>query len=330
MKVLVTGGAGYIGAHVVLDLINADHEVVILDDMSRGAEENIHPQAQFVLGSTLDENKVKEVLSNGVEAVVHLAAFKAAGESMIDPEKYSTNNISGTLCLLNAMVSTKVNTVVFSSTAAVYGYPEYLPMDEDHPTEPINFYGYTKLAIEQYLKWYGQLKGIKFAALRYFNAAGYDGDSRVLGLEKNPANLLPIVMEVASKQNQSFELFGDDYKTPDGTGIRDYIHVTDLASAHLLALDYLQSHHCLTVNLAAGESHSVLDVVTMAKTVTNRDIPYIVVDRRPGDPAELVATSKFAQETLGWKPKHSNLEEILLSMWKVYQHHFLKKPEVLA
>ena len=330
MKVLVTGGAGYIGSHIVLDLLNADHEVVILDDMSRGAEKNIHGDAQFIRGSTLDASKVRKALAGGVEAVVHLAAFKAAGESMTDPEKYSTNNISGTLTLLNTMVADKVKTIVFSSTAAVYGYPEYLPMDEDHPTEPINYYGYTKLAIEQYLKWYGQLKGVKFAALRYFNAAGYDDHGRVLGLEKNPANLVPIIMEVASGQKQVFELFGNDYDTPDGTGIRDYIHVTDLASAHLLALDYLLSHDHLTVNLSSGESHSVLDVVKMAEKVTRRNIAYNVVNRRSGDPAELVATSKLAKETLGWEPIHSGLEELLSSMWKVYQHNFEKKPGVLT
>ena len=330
MKVLVTGGAGYIGSHIVLDLLNADHEVVILDDMSRGAEKNIHADAQFIRGSTLDASKVRKALAGGVEAVVHLAAFKAAGESMTDPEKYSTNNISGTLTLLNTMVADKVKTIVFSSTAAVYGYPEYLPMDEDHPTEPINYYGYTKLAIEQYLKWYGQLKGVKFAALRYFNAAGYDDHGRVLGLEKNPANLVPIIMEVASGQKQVFELFGNDYDTPDGTGIRDYIHVTDLASAHLLALDYLLSHDHLTVNLSSGESHSVLDVVKMAEKVTGRNIAYNVVNRRSGDPAELVATSKLAKETLGWEPIHSGLEELLSSMWKVYQHNFEKEPGVLT
>ena len=330
MKVLVTGGAGYIGSHIVLDLLNADHEVVILDDMSRGAEKNIHADAQFIRGSTLDASKVRKALAGGVEAVVHLAAFKAAGESMTDPEKYSTNNISGTLTLLNTMVADKVKTIVFSSTAAVYGYPEYLPMDEDHPTEPINYYGYTKLAIEQYLKWYGQLKGVKFAALRYFNAAGYDDHGRVLGLEKNPANLVPIIMEVASGQKQVFELFGNDYDTPDGTGIRDYIHVTDLASAHLLALDYLLSHDHLTVNLSSGESHSVLDVVKMAEKVTGRNIAYNVVNRRSGDPAELVATSKLAKETLGWEPIHSGLEELLSSIWKVYQHNFEKKPGVLT
>ena len=324
MKVFVTGGAGYIGSHVVLDLLGAGHEVVILDDMSKGREENIHPDAEFILGSTRDSGTVHEALSGGVDAVIHLSAFKAAGESMTHPEKYSTNNIAGTLSLLNCMSEAGVNTIVFSSTAAVYGYPKYLPMDEAHPTAPINYYGYTKLAIEEYLKWYGELKGIRFAALRYFNAAGYDGAGRVRGLERNPANLLPLVMEVASGVQSELEVYGNDYDTFDGTGVRDYIHVTDLASAHILALDYLQTNESLTVNLATGESHSVLEVVEMARSVTGAEIPYRVVERRPGDPAELVATSKLAGETLGWESVHSGLEELLDSMWKVYQYHYSK------
>ena len=322
MNILVTGGAGYIGSHVVIDLLEAEYGVLILDDLSKGREENIHPDAEFIHGSTLEENKVRQALSSDVDAVIHLAAFKAAGESMTEPEKYSTNNISGTLMLLNCMSEAKVNTIVFSSTAAVYGFPQYHPMDDDHPTSPINYYGYTKLAIEEYLKWYGVLKGFRYAALRYFNAAGYDGAGRVLGLEIDPANLLPIVMEVASGARDELEVYGDDYETPDGTGVRDYIHVSDLASAHILALDYLQAYDRLTVNLASGESHSVLNVVDTARKVTGAKIPFRVVDRRPGDPAKLVASSKLAQKTLSWEPVHSGLEELLTSMWKVYQHHF--------
>ncbi|MBH31640.1 MAG: UDP-glucose 4-epimerase GalE [Candidatus Marinimicrobia bacterium] len=327
MNILVTGGAGYIGSHVVLDLLEAGYGVVILDDLSKGREENIHPDSEFIHGSTLDDKKVRQALSSDVDAVIHLAAFKAAGESMTKPEKYSRNNISGTLRLLNCMSEEKVDTIVFSSTAAVYGFPQYLPMDDDHPTSPINYYGYTKLAIEEYLKWYGDLKGFHYAALRYFNAAGYDGAGRVLGLEKDPANLLPIVMEVASGVRDEMEVYGDDYETPDGTGVRDYIHVSDLASAHHLALDYLQTNDRLTVNLATGESHSVLNVVETARKVTGAEIPFRVVGRRPGDPAELVASSKLAQEILGWEPVHSGLEELLTSMWKIYQHNFERTEE---
>ncbi|MBT3590485.1 MAG: UDP-glucose 4-epimerase GalE, partial [Candidatus Marinimicrobia bacterium] len=224
--ILVTGGAGYIGSHVVLALLEAGHNVTIFDDLSLGFKSNIDDRAHFILGSTLDNTSLDEAFSKGFDAVVHLAAFKAAGESMTHPEKYSNNNIAGTINLLNAMVKANVKQFIFSSTAAVYGYPKYLPVDEHHMVNPINYYGYTKLAVEQQLKWYSKLKGIHFAALRYFNAAGYDVDGRVPNKEKNPANLLPIVMEVASGMRESMLVFGDDYKTKDGTGVRDYIHVT--------------------------------------------------------------------------------------------------------
>ena len=318
MKVLVTGGAGYIGSHVVLDLIDAGHDVVILDDMSLGCVENIHDKAEFVEGSTLDEAMLDEVLAKNMDAVVHLAAFKAAGESMTNPEKYSRNNLNGTTNVLNAMMKYNVMTFVFSSTAAVYGYPEYLPVDEAHPLKPINYYGYTKLAIEDMLKWYGELKGLKFAALRYFNAAGYDVNGKLYGLEQNPQNLLPIVMEVASGVRKSMDIFGDDYETSDGTGIRDYIHVNDLASAHVSALEYLQENDSLTVNLATGEGYSVMDVIKEAETISGHAINYNIVDRRPGDPAELIATSKQANKLLNWAPKYSDLNTILKSMWNVY------------
>jgi UDP-glucose 4-epimerase len=318
MKVLVTGGAGYIGSHVVLDLIDAGHDVVILDDMSLGCVENIHDKAEFVEGSTLDEAMLDEVLAKNMDAVVHLAAFKAAGESMTNPEKYSRNNLNGTTNVLNAMMKYNVMTFVFSSTAAVYGYPEYLPVDEAHPLKPINYYGYTKLAIEDMLKWYGELKGLKFAALRYFNAAGYDVNGKLYGLEQNPQNLLPIVMEVASGVRKSMDIFGDDYETSDGTGIRDYIHVNDLASAHVSALEYLQENDSLTVNLATGEGYSVMDVIKEAESISGHAINYNIVDRRPGDPAELIATSKQANKLLNWAPKYSDLNSILKSMWNVY------------
>ncbi len=318
MKVLVTGGAGYIGSHVVLDLIDAGYDVVILDDMSLGCVENIHDKAEFVEGSTLDEAMLDEVLAKNMDAVVHLAAFKAAGESMTNPQRYSRNNLNGTTNVLNAMMKYNVMTFVFSSTAAVYGYPEYLPVDEAHPLKPINYYGYTKLAIEDMLKWYGELKGLKFAALRYFNAAGYDVNGKLYGLEQNTQNLLPIVMEVASGVRKSMDIFGDDYESSDGTGIRDYIHVNDLASAHVSALEYLQENDSLTVNLATGEGYSVMDVIKESESISGHAINYNIVDRRPGDPAELIATSKQANKLLNWAPKYSDLNTILKSMWNVY------------
>jgi UDP-glucose 4-epimerase len=318
MKILVTGGAGYIGSHVVLDLLEADHDVIILDDLSLGVELNIHSDAQFIFGSTLDNEALKVCFRDQVDAVIHLAAFKAAGESMTDPEKYSKNNISGTINLLNAMTDHGVHTFVFSSSAAVYGYPEYLPIDEDHPTDPINYYGFTKLVIESFLEWYGKLRGLKYVSLRYFNAAGYDPKGRILGLEQNPANLLPIVMEVASGERDKMEVFGDDYDTPDGTGVRDYIHVSDLASAHVKALDYLQSGDSIMVNLATGEGYSVLDVIEKAREITGHPIPYEITARREGDPAKLIATSESAGELLDWEPKLSDLESLLKTTWRVY------------
>lgn len=318
MKILVTGGAGYIGSHVVLDLLEADHDVIILDDLSLGVELNIHSDAQFIFGSTLDNEALKVCFRDQVDAVIHLAGFKAAGESMTDPEKYSKNNISGTINLLNAMTDHGVHTFVFSSSAAVYGYPEYLPIDEDHPTDPINYYGFTKLVIESFLEWYGKLRGLKYVSLRYFNAAGYDPKGRILGLEQNPANLLPIVMEVASGERDKMEVFGDDYDTPDGTGVRDYIHVSDLASAHVKALDYLQSGDSIMVNLATGEGYSVLDVIEKAREITGHPIPYEITARREGDPAKLIATSESAGELLDWEPKLSDLESLLKTTWRVY------------
>ena len=318
MKVLVTGGAGYIGSHVVLALCEEGNNVVVLDDLSTGNRESVDKRALFIQGSTLNQDDLSKGL-NGVDAVVHLAAFKAAGESMIYPEKYSHNNITGTITLLNAMVNHTVNKFIFSSTAAVYGYPQYLPLDENHPLEPINYYGFTKLEIERILKWYGELKGLRFAALRYFNAAGYDPQGRITSLENNPANLIPTVMEVASNRREKMEVFGDDFDTADGTGVRDYIHVTDLAFAHVKAIEYLNENANLTVNLATGESHSVFDVINLAKEISEQDIPFDIVDRRPGDPAELYAGTNQAFESLNWEAEYSDLKTLLETTWKVYQ-----------
>ena len=216
------------------------------------------------------------------------------------------------------MVEHEIDQFVFSSTAAVYGYPEYLPLDENHSLKPINYYGFTKLEIERFLKWYGDLKGLKFAALRYFNAAGYDPKVRLTSLEKDPNNLLPIVMEVASGMRENMQVFGNDYDTHDGTGVRDYIHVSDLATAHVKALKYIQDHNELTVNLATGESHSVMDVIHMAESITGQKIIYDLVDRRAGDPAKLYAHSTFALDALNWKAVHSDLTSLIETTWQVY------------
>ena len=318
MKILVTGGAGYIGSHVVLALCEGGYEVVVLDDLSSGNREAVDDRAEFIQGSTLNNDDLATAL-NGVDAVIHLAAFKAAGESMIDPGKYSQNNISGTISLLNAMITYEVDKFIFSSTAAVYGYPKYLPLDENHPLEPINYYGFTKLEIERILKWYGELKGLKYATLRYFNAAGYDPQRRIQFLEKNPANLIPIVMEVASGRREKMEVFGNDYDTSDGTGVRDYIHVTDLATAHVKAIEYLNENESIILNLATGESHSVLDVINKTKEISGKNIPYHIVDRRPGDPAELYAGTTLAFDQLDWKANHSGLKSLIETTWEVYK-----------
>ena len=318
MKILVTGGAGYIGSHVVLALCECRYDVVVLDDLSSGNREAVDDRAEFIQGSTLNNDNVATAL-NGVDAVIHLAAFKAAGESMIDPGKYSQNNISGTISLLNAMITHEVDKFIFSSTAAVYGYPKYLPLDENHPLEPINYYGFTKLEIERILKWYGELKGLKYATLRYFNAAGYDPQRRIQFLEKNPANLIPIVMEIASGRREKMEVFGNDYDTTDGTGVRDYIHVTDLATAHVKAIEYLNENESIILNLATGESHSVLDVINKTKEISGKNIPYYIVDRRPGDPAELYARTTLAFDQLDWKANHSGLKSLIETTWQVYK-----------
>ena len=320
MKILVTGGAGYIGSHIVLELCDSGFEVIVFDDLSLGFRENVDQRAELYIGSTLNREGLDDVLSKNIDAVIHLAAWKAAGESMDNPFKYTQNNIIGTLNVLSSMTEYGVRKFILSSTAAVYGYPQYLPIDEKHPLDPINYYGYTKLVIEQNLKWFSDLKGLRYACLRYFNAAGYDLDGRVKNKEKNPQNLLPIIMEVAIGVRKQMEVFGDDYNTPDGTGIRDYIHVNDLALAHISALNYLvEKDENLSVNLANGVGYSVLDVIRMAEKVTQKNISYEIVGRRFGDPAELTAISMQAKKLLKWEAQYSDIETILSTMWKVYK-----------
>lgn len=321
MKIFVTGGAGYIGSHIVYELCDEGHDVTIYDDLSLGREENIDNRAKLIVGSTLNKPQLNEaLLQNKFDAVIHLAAWKAAGESMENPGKYAVNNIIGSMNLLNAVISAGIKNFVFSSTAAVYGFPNYLPIDEEHPINPANYYGYTKVFVEDNLRWYSQLKGINYVALRYFNAAGYDIKGRVRGKEKNPNNLLPIVLETACGMRDIVKIFGNDYDTIDGTGVRDYIHVNDLATAHILALKYLvDKKNNLIVNLSTEKGYSVLEVINKAKEITKKDIPYKIVGRRDGDPDTVVASYKKANELLNWKAKHSNLEIILSTMWKIYK-----------
>jgi UDP-glucose 4-epimerase len=251
-----------------------------------------------------------------------LAAAKAAGESMLDPEKYSRQNLVGSIGILNEASRAGIRMLVFSSSAATYGDPCYLPIDEKHPTESANYYGFTKLEIERILAWYDRLRGIKYAALRYFNAAGYDSAGRVRGLERNPANLVPVIMEVAAGMRPELTVFGDDYPTPDGTCIRDYVHVSDLARAHVAALGHLAGGApSLTVNLGSGTGLSVFEILETARRITGKPIPARIVGRRPGDPATLCASSALAAERLGWEATCSDAGTIVSTTWEAYQRH---------
>jgi UDP-glucose 4-epimerase len=317
--ILVTGGAGYIGSHVVKLLCEKDYKVFVYDNLSLGRKENLHADANLIIGDILDTDQLNSVMAKKIDTVFHFAAWKAAGESMTDPAKYAKNNICGTLNILESMIKNKVGRIVFSSSAAVYGNPQYLPIDEKHPTNPENYYGYSKLAIEENLKWYSKLMNIRFAALRYFNATGYDVDGGIKGKEKNPANLSPVVMETLAGMRDKMLVFGADYNTPDGTCIRDYIHVNDLAAAHLMAMEYIEENNKdLLVNLGTGEGHSVLDVINKAQEVTGKKVAYQIVGRREGDPEHLVASSELANRLLDWKAEYSDLETIFKSMAGVY------------
>ncbi|MFA5047961.1 MAG: UDP-glucose 4-epimerase GalE [Patescibacteria group bacterium] len=321
-KIMVVGGAGYIGSHVAKTLMSAGHQITVFDNLITGSKDNVPTGANFILGDVTVYNDIKEAL-RGFDAVIYLAALKAVGESMTRPGDYAVNNIYGAINLLNAMAENGVNKIVFSSTAAVYGTPVYLPVDEKHPTDPINFYGFTKLEIERILKWYDQLKGIKFAALRYFNAVGYDTNGELHGLEKNPQNLLPILFEAVFGQRSQVEIFGTDYETPDGTCVRDYIHVDDLSSAHILALNYLdEKNDSLTVNLGTANGISVKEMIDSVKKISGVDFPVKVSPRRPGDTAKLLANSNLAQELLDWKAQHSDIETIVATTLAAYQKNY--------
>ena len=326
MNILIIGGAGYIGSHVTREFLDCGHSVRVFDNLSSGLRENLFPEAGFVHGSILDYPALLAACreTGKTDAVVHLAAFKAVGESMVKPEKYSLNNISGTINILNAMAETGIKHLVFSSSAAVFGQPQYLPIDEKHPVNPESFYGFTKLEIERMMAWYDKLKGIRFASLRYFNAAGYDVKGRISGLEQNPANLIPVIMEAAAGMRKELHVFGNDYETRDGTCVRDYIHVNDLAAAHVAAMDYISKNdRSLTINLGSETGTTVLEILEAARRITGRPIPSIISGRRPGDPASLTASSKLALELLGWKTKYSDIDSLIRSTWEVYKKHII-------
>lgn len=323
MKVLVIGGAGYIGSHVVKELMAKGHQITVFDNLSSGLKQNLFKGNGFIKGDILNIKALDKAFAKGFDAFIHLAAFKAAGESMVCPEKYSVNNISGTINILNSAVSHGCLKMVFSSSAATFGEPQYLPIDENHPQNPENYYGFTKLEIERFMGWYDKIRGLKYAALRYFNAAGYDPEGVLYGLEKNPANLLPVMMEVAAGIREKLKVFGNDYPTRDGTCIRDYIHVTDLARAHVMALEYISSkNESLTLNLGTGNGITVTEMLAATRRITGKEIPADYVERRAGDPAQLTAKSDLAFEKLGWKAEYSDVDTLIDSTWKAYKKYY--------
>lgn len=323
MRILVVGGAGYIGSHVAQALISRGHQVVAFDNLSTGHRGNVQGEVLFRHGDILLPETLDTVCREfAFDGLVHLAALKAAGESMLLPEKYSVHNITGSLNLIHAAVRHGIRHFVFSSSAAVYGEPAYLPIDEKHPTRPENYYGYTKLAIEQFLDWYARLKGFHYVALRYFNAAGYDVTGAITGLEKSPANLFPVVMETAMGWRPAMQVFGKDYATRDGTGVRDYIHVGDLAVAHAQALEYLESKgENQIINLGSETGLTVLEILRKTKELIQREIPHQIVERRVGDTASVVASARYAREILGWEAKSSDVDTLVSTTWRAYQKH---------
>ena len=323
MNLLITGGAGYIGSHVVLAALEQGHRITVFDNLSTGNKQNIpNHGARLVVGSTQSKNDLLKVFDGEkYDGVIHLAASKAVEESMKNPKKYSENNLIGSLNLLNACCDNNVKLFVFSSSAAVYGIPKYNPIDEMHSLLPNNYYGYTKLSIEQNLNWYSKTKNLRFASLRYFNAAGYDLQNRLSCREINPQNLIPSVMEAAIGIRKKISIFGADYKTIDGTGVRDYIHVSDLASAHIEAMKYLsRSNNDLTINLGTGVGLSVLEIIHKTMQVSGVKLKYEINDRRNGDTDTVIAKASLARQLIGWKAKYSDIDTIIKSTWKIYSN----------
>lgn len=321
MNVLVTGGAGYVGSHAVRLLELAGHEVWIYDNLSRGHRQAV-PPGRLIEGELSDQRKLTDALqSRRIDAVMHFAALALVGESVADPAMYYQNNVGGGLSLLAAMRAAGVSKIVFSSTTATYGVPERVPIGEDEKQQPINPYGFTKLVFERVLEDYAQAYALGYAALRYFNAAGASprGD---LGEDHSPeSHLIPLVLQVALGQRQRITIFGDDYPTPDGTCVRDYVHVDDLGAAHVLALDRLAPGTGLRLNLGTGRGHSVREVIDACRRVTGRPIEADVGPRRPGDPAELVADARRARAELGWEPQYVELDAIVATAWRWHSSH---------
>jgi len=322
MRILVTGGAGYIGSHTAKQLAISGHEPIVFDDLSQGHEWAVK-WGPLERGSLADRARLAEVFSRyHIDGVVHFAASALVGESMTNPGKYFENNTFGTLNLLEAMRTAGVSRLVFSSTCATYGDPVHVPIDETHPQAPVNPYGESKLMVEKMFRWYGEIHGLRWMALRYFNAAGADPDGEI-GEDHDPeSHLIPLVIGAAQGTRPPVKIFGTDYPTPDGTAVRDYIHVADLADAHLRALERLGSGQASqAINLGTGTGHSVREVVDTVARVSGRQVPVVESPRRAGDPAELVAAPGRAHQVLGWTARHSALETIAQHAWAWHEKH---------
>lgn len=323
MAILVLGGAGYIGSHTVAALCEAGRDVVVVDNLETGHKEAVHPDAKFYQGDISDHDFISGVFQKeSISSVIHFAAYSLVGESVEKPLKYYENNLCKTRDFLAAMVENGVDKIVFSSTAATYGEPERVPILENDRTEPTNPYGETKLAMEKMFKWTANAYGIRYVSLRYFNACGAHTSGGIGEAHSPESHLIPLILQVPNGQREFISVFGNDYPTPDGTCIRDYIHVTDLAMAHILAVDYLEKGGESDIfNLGNGVGFSVKEVIETARKVTGHPIPAKDVERRAGDPAQLIASSEKAKRVLGWNPQQDSLEEIISTAWKWHQAH---------
>lgn len=323
MRILVLGGAGYIGSHTALELVKAGNEVVIADNLVTGYRKAIPEGAKFYEGDLRDSDFLDNLFhQEKIDAVIHFAAYSLVGESVTNPLKYYDNNLYGTKVLLEAMVKNNVDKIVFSSTAATYGEPENIPILESDRTCPTNPYGETKLAMEKMFKWTAEAHGLRYVSLRYFNACGADESGTISEAHTPESHLIPLILQVSNGKRETISIYGTDYDTPDGTCIRDYIHVTDLAQAHILAVQYLNNGGKSDIfNLGNGVGYSVREVIETARKVTGHPIPATETSRRAGDPARLVASSEKAKSVLGWKPVHNSLEEIIASAWNRHKNH---------
>ncbi|RGW13685.1 UDP-glucose 4-epimerase GalE [Enterococcus asini] len=323
MAILVLGGAGYIGSHAVDQLVNKGYEVVVVDSLFTGHKAAVHEKAKFYEGDIRDKEFLNNVFEQeSIDGVMHFAAFSLVGESVEKPLMYFNNNVYGMQVLLEVMKDHDVKHIVFSSTAATYGEPEVVPISEDMPTNPKNPYGESKLMMEKMMKWCDNAYGMKYVALRYFNVAGAKADASI-GEDHDPeTHLVPIILQVALGQRDSLKIFGDDYATPDGTCIRDYVQVEDLIAAHILALKYLKAGNPSNAfNLGSNDGYSVKEMLEAARAVTGKEIPAEVVPRRAGDPAQLVAASEKARSILGWKPAYTDIKDIIRTAWNWHVSH---------